>query len=777
VGADLASTREAVRTNKSGLIVSVGVATCLLALSCDGADRAASVPRGSGVVKRDDGTSAGLASGVVKRDDGTSLESSLPPDGSDDARAEGPLGWAEMVRRQRWTEAASQIDALPHAERTKPEVLYARAHVAMALNDPKLALSCLEGLEQGLPLLAGDIQRSRAEAEAVAGPFLDAAVYFAARSTPDAMLKAALAFESAGEAARARAQCDRLLSSDRRTRTEEAAARIVRTRLADAAGDRVTAAADARWVAIHAPDGPNAKESDAALARLSPDRPLTAEELMKRARAWADAGRTDDALHALDRVAGAPAPKVARLDELRERADILYKTRGRSLEAARVLDECAAAGGPHAVEDDFHAARALARADKDDDAINRMALIARHHPNTTWGDEAQYFVPYLHLLHGNWKLAAGGFDEYVEKYPNGVERREVLRNRAIAHLMNQSYAIARKLFEQVAAQETDPLASARALTMAALGAMRDGDQLHAVARWSDVARSQPLSWPALIARRRLAEAGAPIPAVIEAGPPVSGVEPFPVPLPPSVELLHRIGLDGDAESALEERENVVTSHAPVGRSLEALCAAYGKLGRAKRRFQITRQIPSAALAFAPSSSTRWAWDCAYPEPYPDEVFAGAGHAEGSVSLAYAVMRQESNFDPDAVSPAHAVGLMQLLPETAVAVAGASHLTYDESRLSVPEINIALGIRYLQDLRARFDDRLALVVAAYNGGDDAVARWLTRAPGMDLDVFVERIPFPETRAYVARVMGNFARYEYLKKGEAGVPTIALALGSH
>jgi soluble lytic murein transglycosylase len=744
-----------------GLNVAATVALCLL-LGCNGPDRSALAPIGSS-----NATEGGSGQ----------AEPSLALDASDDARLRSDAaGWAETVRQQRWADAAVQIDALTPAERGKPEVLYARAHVALAMSDAKLALSCLDKLEQGLPLLAADIERSRAEAEALVGPFADAAVYFAARNTPDAMLKAALAFERAGESVRARAQCDRLLSNERRTRAEEALARIVRMRLAEAVSDRATASADARWVSVHAPDVPNAKDADTALARLSPDRPLTAEELMKRARAWADAGRTDDALHALDRVAAAPAPKVARLDELRERADILYKTRGRSLEAARVLDECAAAGGPHAVEDDFHAARALARADKDDDAINRMTLISRHHPNTTWGDEAQYFVPYLHLLHGDWKVAAQGFDEYADKYPNGVEHREALRNRAIAHLMNQSYSIARKLFEQLAAEESDPLTSARALTMAALGAMRDGDHLHAVARWSDVARTQPLSWPALVARRRLTEVGAPVPAVIEMGPPVTGIEPFPVPLPPSVELLHRIGLDGEAESALEERESVVTSHAPVGRSLEALCAAYGKLGRAKRRFQITRQIPSATLAFGPSASTRWAWECAYPEPYADEVLAGAGTSE-AVSLTYAVMRQESNFDPDAVSPAHAVGLMQLLPETASAIAGTKHLAYEESRLSLPALNIALGIHYLQDLRARYGDQIALTVAAYNGGEEAVSRWLTRAPGMDLDVFVERIPFAETRAYVARVMGNFVRYEYLKKGEAGVPNIALSLSSH
>jgi soluble lytic murein transglycosylase len=428
------------------------------------------------------------------------------------------------------------------------------------------------------------------------------------------------------------------------------------------------------------------------------------------------------------------------------------------------------------MEDAFHAARALSRADQDDEASARMSLIARYHPDTTWGDEAAYFVPYLHLLHGRWKEAASGFDEYAKKYPNGVERHEALRNRAIAHLMNQDFTAARKLFEQLAAQETDPILSARALTIAALGALKDGDRLNAIARWSDVARSHPMSWPALVSRTRLAQAGAPVPPIIEATEAPVQPDSFPVALPPPVGLLHSIGLDGDAESALEDRESVVGAQAPAGRSLEALCAAYGQIGRAKRRFQITKQIPGSTLASAPNAATRWAWECAYPEPYLDEVEEDAGTEAFADSLAFAVMRQESNFDPDAVSPAHAVGLMQLLPETARTLADAISLPYDEGRLRTPELNIALGIRYLHDLRGRWGDQLALAAAAYNAGPDVIARWVTRAPGMDLDVFVERIPFAETRIYVGRVMGNFARYEYLKKGEAGVPRLSLAMST-
>jgi soluble lytic murein transglycosylase len=86
----------------------------------------------------------------------------------------------------------------------------------------------------------------------------------------------------------------------------------------------------------------------------------------------------------------------------------------------------------------------------------------------------------------------------------------------------------------------------------------------------------------------------------------------------------------------------------------------------------------------------------------------------------------------------------------------------------------VGARALRKLLDEFHGDVALAVAAYNGGADSVERWLSRAPGMQLDVFVERIPYKETREYVAHVLGNLARYGYLADGEAGVPGIPLDL---
>jgi soluble lytic murein transglycosylase len=701
-----------------------------------------------------------------------------------DASVPSAGAWADAIREERWDDAWTLLSALPESVRAQPDVRYALARTALARNDGKSAIAALDGLEAALPLLADDVQRWRAEAELASGPYDVAGEWYLARGAPTSLLHAAEAFEKAKMPARARAACDRVLSNDKRTRVQEAEARSIRLRLSP---DDPIEADDARWLATHAPDLAWGKRAETALAKLAPGKPLTADELLARAEADSLAGRTEDATRAIDHVEGAPGRKVPLLERMRAKGDALYRG-GKYAEASRVLSQCAAAGGAHAGEDSFRSARALARADRDEEAIIALVRVARAQAGTQWGDEASFLIARLQLLHGRWKEASSAFDTYVAQYPNGQERHEAARDRALARLMAGDAHGARPLFEQLAEDEGDALSAARARTMAALAAFRDGDRTHAITRWTDVARARPLSWPALVARARLAEIGAPLPPVIDGESDADGgagsdaaarandtAAPLSVTLPPPVDLLHRVGLDADAENELHEREGAVAASAQ-GRSTEALCDAYGLLSRAKRRYQIAQQIPAALLSVAPTPKTRWGWDCAFPSPYAGEVDARARENDVPAALVYAVMRQESGFDPDVVSGARAVGLLQLLPETARAVAKETPDPDDDgTRLTSPPLNVALGARYLHDLLAHFHGVTPLAVAAYNAGPEAIDRWLARrdksAP-FELDLFVERIPFTETRAYVARVMGNLARYGYLRSGEAGVPTVRL-----
>jgi soluble lytic murein transglycosylase len=687
--------------------------------------------------------------------------------------------WPTLVREERWDAAWRALDGLSEADRSRPEIRYVRARVALARDDAAAALPLLDGLEASLPLLAEDIGRRRAEAMLSVGPYADAGAWFAARVTPGAQLQAARAFEHAKDPKRARACADRVLSMEHRTRAQEAEVRAIRVRIADPVGDGERF--DARWLAVQGADLPAAADALATLARVDPAHPLSAKELLLRAKLLSDAGRADDAIHAVDLSAGAPdASTVSNRDRARARGVALYKARGRWGEAAKILTEAAGAGGPDAAEDAFLAARALSRADRDEEAIRGYEEVGRTFSGSRWAVSAAFFVPYLRMLHGDWRDCARGFAAYLRDHAKGEEAADARRDGALCALLDgdgHDTREARVTLERLSDDEGDSLAAGSAAELAALAALRDGDRTHALARWTDLARTRSLTWPGLLARARLAEARAPLPPAIDpaVSPPAAGADapPLAPALPAPADTLHALGLDSDAEDALRDREPTVTAGAGA-RSPEALCAAYGQLGVAHREFQIGQSLPSALLATAPGPRTRWAWQCAFPQPYAD-VVAGAERDEKlPPGLLWAVMRQESGFDPDAVSPARAVGLMQLLPETARPIADELSLPRDDARLTSAPYAIAVAARYLHQLLERFHGSVPLAVAAYNAGADPVQRWLSRAPGMQLDTFVARIPFGETRGYVARVVGNLARYEELTGGDAAVMKLDLGL---
>jgi peptidoglycan lytic transglycosylase len=684
------------------------------------------------------------------------------------------LPWPALVRDEEWDGAWQALETAPDGDKSRPEVRYVRARVALARGDAAGALPLLEGLEGALPLLADDVARRRAEAKLVVGPFAEAGEWFAMRVSPGPQLDAARAFEKAHDPRRARAAADRVVASERKSRDEEAEARALRVRITDPPGDAERA--DARWLATQGADLPAAADALSMAVKLDPKHPLTSEELMARARVLSDAGRLDEALHSIELSAAAPgADKLTNLSRERARGMALFHARGHWSEAAKVLTECAGAAGPKGAEDAFYAARALSRADRDEEAIRGYEDVQRRFRKTTWAEQASFFAPYLRMLHGEWTACARGFDAYLSAHSGGQDARDASRDGALCKLQAGETKASRATFEELVEDEPDPIVSSRMADMAALAALRDGDRTHAVARWTDVARSRPLSWPALVARARLAETGAPVPPAIDPVEVPQGAEPPPltVVVPPPADLLHQLGLEVDAESALRDREGAVTMGAG-GRAPEALCRAYGQIGRARRRYQIAQSLPSALFSAAPGPRTRWAWECAYPSPYADEVRAAEAAESLPSGLLWAVMRQESGFDPDAVSSARAVGLMQIMPDTARPIADELALPHDDARLTSPPYAIRVGARVLRKLLDQFHGNVPLAVAAYNGGADSVDRWASRAPGMQLDTFVERIPYKETREYVARVMGNLARYGYLAQGEAGVPAVELEM---
>jgi soluble lytic murein transglycosylase len=188
--------------------------------------------------------------------------------------------------------------------------------------------------------------------------------------------------------------------------------------------------------------------------------------------------------------------------------------------------------------------------------------------------------------------------------------------------------------------------------------------------------------------------------------------------------------------------------------------SHGVLRSAATTTSATRTELTEWLEHYPAGKWRAAWELAFPRPFADVVTSSAAQAGIPESLAYAIMREESAFEPRVVSSAQAVGLMQLIVPTAKRMAKPLNLPSDTESLKKPAVNIPLGCRYLGQLRKQFPDNVLLSIPGYNAGGGAPKKWLDERSGYDFDVWVERIPYDETQKYTKRVMGTMAAYEWL-----------------
>jgi soluble lytic murein transglycosylase len=191
---------------------------------------------------------------------------------------------------------------------------------------------------------------------------------------------------------------------------------------------------------------------------------------------------------------------------------------------------------------------------------------------------------------------------------------------------------------------------------------------------------------------------------------------------------------------------------------------------AKREwFQALRHLDQNQIKQAATLASKWQWhDSAirtvartqhrsdyslrFPMPYKQQVLQHAQDRELDPSLIYGVMRRESLFDPLARSSVGALGLMQLMPSTARTVARSLGMKRPrKSDILHVENNIRFGTHYLKTVMNRFDNNVALAAAAYNAGPGNVKRWLPKNSVMPADLWVETVPFKETRNYVQAVL--------------------------
>lgn len=557
--------------------------------------------------------------------------------------------------------------------------------------------------------------------------------------------------------------------------------RLVRARIDAALGEREAAIAlleglerelpelaetvlhvrEAAWATRDARGG--GKGTRAGKAR----RPRKPEELLVAAEQTA---RSVSLERALDEVAAVAArkdaPSKARLALARAR--VLYAAR-RYGESGAAFDALVASGSGDRAEALFYAARSRSREGRDDEAEARYLDLAKRFPRSRWAEEATFLRARLAWLHGRFAEACERYDAYTRAWPRGRFLGVARYERAVALLAAGRHEPARKELAALVARASGDAERARLAELEAAARFGAGDREGAIRSWTKIAEAQPLSWPGLASRARLLREGVQPPPL---APSDEGARTPPVPeLPEAARKLHELGLDGEAEAWLSRHDRKLLGRA----SGASLCRLYEPIDRAKRRFRIgAPAVPGAMLARAPSTATEWAWRCAFPRPFADAVTDLERREQLPAGLVHAIMRQESGFDPRVVSPARAVGLLQLLPETARRVAEEAEVPFAPERLDAVGANLDLGARYLGKMMRVFGGSVPLAAAAYNAGPRAVATWLDNTGDLDLDVWVARIPYDETRGYVAHVMSNLARYAYLDEGDASLAQLDLSM---
>lgn len=680
-----------------------------------------------------------------------------------------------MVAADRWSEAAQALDALSEEMKKDPQIRLVRGRVAMHMDDFSSAQTQLAGLEKKIPELKERIRSWQAQASLEVGPYEPAARYYQKQSSPDDWIKSARAWHRAGKNPLADKQLRRVLKRARHHKRRKAQALMLRAAIHESRGKKASAAKDYRWLATEAPEYGAQVNAAQALAKLSPKRALTKRERQRRARLWADRGDVSRAEQELKQLAQAKGKRVAQYEVDFIRGWARYSSR-RYKEAAEALGELAQKKTPHKERARFYAARALSRIHQNDEAIRRYQALAKDSPKSSYASRALYLAARIRYIGGEWPQAIEGYQAFLKAYPRSGNVKSARYELALALLINGQHEAAAKRFSALKARDKKHRAWLSQLE--GVARLRMGDTQRARALFQATIKSEPLSFPALASATRLAAMGEPV-RVLPGGagaenPEAEDPTSPPIQFPSAVSKLAELGLLTDAEALLKSQaKSFKKAHGRRGD--RALCEAFGELNRGRERFRVgVRAISSATLEAPASPDTRWAWDCTHPRPYEDLVTEAAKRWDLSDSLVYGLMRQESGYRPQVVSPAGAVGLMQIMPATGRKIALELSLGFDVTHLREASKNVHFGAFYLRKLLNFFDANVPVALAAYNAGPVAVSRWLNGTEDVDLDLWVARIPYRETRHYVAKVLRNRARYAYLSGGVSAVSLLPMKL---
>lgn len=393
----------------------------------------------------------------------------------------------------------------------------------------------------------------------------------------------------------------------------------------------------------------------------------------------------------------------------------------------------------------YQRARALLRAG--DAGAARTALrrvVSAHAGDASGASSALYLLADLATDDGRDAAARSAWRELVTKYPRSTLAPTSAFKAALVAYIAGNFAVAASEWDAAAAAYPRSDEAAAMRYWAGRAHARKGDAAAARARWQGVVDGTTTSYYAILAARRL--------GVKPWVPAASGDSPPAVPMVDSamarIALLDSLGMtveSGHERTALLERiEGNVDAMLAAG-------AAFRDAGESSRAIALGLKVADTGRRDAMT------YRLIYPLLHREALVAAASRAKLEPALVAALVRQESSFNPRAVSPVGARGLMQLMPSVGRSIARTrGYPLWDEALLLEPTVSFDLGTAHLAGDLSRQRD-LTRALAAYNAGAARVRRWSTKPGVADPEVFAERIPYVETRDYVRIVQRNVVMY--------------------
>lgn len=541
-----------------------------------------------------------------------------------------------------------------------------------------------------------------------------------------------------------------------------------RFRIAEASAGRARAAAYRRFLLAH-PGHPLAERAARRLAELG-GAPFTPAERLARARQLTASHQWDEAVAELALVGDRLPPDLARQRDY-WLGTTLFKMRRRYGDAGKLLLGVYEHLGDTAPSAMFHGARALSRADRDEEAIAWYGKVVEAYPRTAWAQEAQFLQGWLQFNLGAYREAIAPLGEVLRRYPKSKWVDDALWFLGMSHYFLGEWAPARARLEALT-RHKGALEAGKALYWLARIDEQLGAKDAAIAGYTRTIQRYPFSWYALLGRARAAALGAALPPF--------GI-PDPKPRGPRLaaavdealaadaliaraDELIAAGLVTDAGRELARGERAFLRRHERAAAFAMLLDRYRKAGNFHRPWMLAIVYSGGALSGPPEGDARRWWEHAYPRAYRELVEKHQAIGGNPESYLYSIMRQESGFDPHVLSYADAQGLLQMIPATTLRVAKELGLPYDAGQLYEPDFNVRTASWYIGRMLAKFKGQVPIGAGSFNSGPRPVMRWLDKYGDRELDELVELVPYTQTRDYMKKVTENFARYRYLYQGE-------------